>query len=186
MANRQTIEPQLHLAIQAFDGREVAPLARFLDAVPYDAVLGDLLLEMATLTDRRMQVAATWLLKRAHEQGAMISVQQAAAMITLLAQVTQWEAKLHLLQLFATVPIPPTHVDRAFATFLELTHDENKFVRAWAYNGLYHLATAVPVLQDEVAVLLLQAQQTEAASIRARIRNAVKGSIWFPPKVRSV
>lgn len=173
------VESQLQQALQEFDGKEVAPLATFLAATPYDEQLGDLLLERTTLADQQMQRGATWLLKRAGEEGAVFSSEQASQMVDLLGSVTHWEARLHLLQLFATVPIASERRSEAFTRCRALSEDENKFVRAWAYNALHVLATAEPAFRDEVTGLLMRAQHEEAASVRARIRNAVKGSPWY-------
>jgi len=173
------IAAQLQEAIHDFDGKDVAVLEAFLTHVQFDEELADLLLELALLADAQLQIATTWLLKRGHEQGGTITSAQAARMVGLLGQTSHWQARLHLLQLFAVVPIPSASVDDAFTLFLESTDDQNKFVRAWAYNGLSCLATAVPAFRGQVAALLMRAQHEESASVRARIRHAVKAAKWL-------
>lgn len=173
------METRLQQALQDFDGKEIAPLAAFLAQTAYTEQLGDELLELATLADERMQRGATWLLKRACEEGAEFRPGQASQMLDLLGSVTHWEARLHLLQIFATVPIPAERRAEAFARCRALSNDEHKFVRAWAYHALHLVATADPTFRDEVAGLLMRAQHEEAASVRARIRNTVKGSPWY-------
>ena len=53
--------------------------------------------------------------------------------------------------------------------------DTNKFVRAWSYNGLAELAKQYPQYRGEVKQLfeLAQNDDSEAASVKARIRNIV-------------
>jgi hypothetical protein len=52
--------------------------------------------------------------------------------------------------------------------------DENKFVRAWAYNGFYLLSQQYPEYQQETEQFFAMAMRDEAASVKARIRNILK------------
>ena len=52
--------------------------------------------------------------------------------------------------------------------------DQNKFVRAWSYNGLYELATSFPSLRKEAERFFDMALADEAASVKARVRNIMK------------
>lgn len=52
--------------------------------------------------------------------------------------------------------------------------DNNKFVRAWAYNGLYELSRQYEDLRIETMLLLDAGLNDEAASVRARIRNILR------------
>ncbi len=54
-----------------------------------------------------------------------------------------------------------------------LTHN-NKFVRAWAYNGFYQLARQHRELRDEALEIMRMGQRDEPAAVKARIRNALK------------
>jgi hypothetical protein len=51
--------------------------------------------------------------------------------------------------------------------------EENKFVRAWAYHGLYELAKQFGD-SDNVIPLVMKGMNDEAASVRARVRNILK------------
>lgn len=51
---------------------------------------------------------------------------------------------------------------------------DNKFVRAWAYNGFYELALQYPAYKTEVKKFLDMAMKDEAASVKARVRNILK------------
>ncbi len=52
--------------------------------------------------------------------------------------------------------------------------DDNKFVRAWAYNGFYELAKQYPEYRTEAGQLFEMALRDEAASVKARVRNVMK------------
>ena len=62
--------------------------------------------------------------------------------------------------------------------FEEFLNDDNKFVRAWSYNGLFVLADQYPEFRIEVIHQLKRAREEEAASVRARIRNIFKTARW--------
>ncbi len=49
-----------------------------------------------------------------------------------------------------------------------------KFVRAWAYDAFYRLATQHPGYRPEVWRLLEQGMQEEAPSVKARIRQLLR------------
>ncbi len=52
--------------------------------------------------------------------------------------------------------------------------DENKFVRAWAYNGFYELSMPHSDYIAQTKQFLEMAMRDEAPSVKARIRNIMK------------
>ena len=52
--------------------------------------------------------------------------------------------------------------------------DNNKFVRAWAYNGFYELAVQYPEYEKETKQFFEMAMRDEAPSVKSRIRNIMK------------
>ena len=92
-------------------------------------------------------------------------------MLDLTVTATHWEASLHLLQMLPGWPIPRGKTKRLAKRLRENLEADNKFVRAWCYNGLFELARQHGEFRDEVSQLLDQAEQTEAASVKARIRK---------------
>ena len=51
---------------------------------------------------------------------------------------------------------------------------EQKFVRAWAYDGFYQLAKQYPEYQQEAMSFFAMAMDDEVASVKARVRNIIK------------
>ena len=126
------------------------------------------------IADVELQRAATWLLKRHFEAGNSLSRGDSRAILGKLSDQEHWESKLHILQCLPYLDIPEDQnigVERFLDSCLE---SDNKFLRAWAYNGFNELALRFPRYREEVNLMLTQANQTEAASVRARIRNILK------------
>ncbi len=170
----------LDAAIAAFDGKHTAPLEAFSARQTPTAAVIRALTARAGAPDAKQQSAATWLLKHYGDNGLTFTARQTAALLALLHQVTHWEAKLHLLQIFPGLAVPK---DEAPALFTLLTGpaylgDDNKFVRAWTYNALAALAAQHPAQQAEVRALLDRGADDEAASVRARLRRIAKAQNW--------
>ncbi len=136
------------------------------------------LLAVAASDDVKLQTAATWVLKRLQENGASYTAAQTKKLLDLLGQAAHWEAKLHLLQMLPKLAIPASHRDELHNNLSQLLEHDNKFIPAWAYNGLAELATQHSAYRIEVAELLKNGQQDEAASVKARIRNVFKTIDW--------
>ncbi len=129
----------------------------------------DNLLEL--VSEVEFEKANTWLLKRFMEKGNNPPPNLQARILDLLPTVTNWEAKLHLLQILPYLAIPKSRAPDIKTILLKLVEDKNKFIRAWAYNGLYHLQACHPGYKSEVINLLNQVYPNEAPSVKARIRN---------------
>lgn len=126
--------------------------------------------------DPDLQVGATWLLKRHCEtvDGA-VTPDLADELYAGVGRLTRWEARLHVLQCMAYIPVPGKRA-RVVARFLDTClSDENTFVRAWAYTGYAELARAHPRYREEAAALLEDALERETkASVLARVRRTLK------------
>ncbi len=126
------------------------------------------------IADVELQRAATWLLKRHLEAGNSLSPGDSRAILGVLSDQEHWESRLHLLQCLPYLDIPEdqsTGLEQFLDSCLE---SDNKFLRAWAYNGFNELALRLPSYRDEVNLMLARASESEAASVRARIRNILK------------
>lgn len=137
-----------------------------------DGFHGDLL-ESLALTDRH-QSAASWLLRRSLQRGFKPTPENASSIYLALAGCSSWQAQLNLLQCMELMPVPES-ARLALEKYLRkaLAH-ENKFVRAWAYNGFYQLARQYPELRSEAQKIMEMGLTDEPASVKARIRNALK------------
>ena len=117
------------------------------------------------------QKGSTWILKAWLENGNRLESRHVKKIYNLLDELHHWEAKLHILQSIPFMPIENSdkkQIDR----FLRITLiDNNKFVRAWSYNGFYELARQYPEYASEAKQFFETAMRDEAPSIKARIRN---------------
>ena len=120
------------------------------------------------------QRAATWLLKKHVEAGNCLSAADCRPVIGVPSDQVHWESQLHVLQCLPYLDIREDGcVD--LDSFLDACiKSEKKFVRAWAYSGFNELAMRFPRYRDEVDGMLARASESEAASVRARIRNIMK------------
>jgi hypothetical protein len=122
----------------------------------------------------KLQIKATALMKRLAENETRFTRPQLAAIFDSLAEVTHWQAKLHLCQMLQHVEIPEG-LGTKVVWFLErCVSEENKFLRAWAYNGFYELAKQRHEYYDYAIDQLERAQKEKSAAVKARLRNIAK------------
>lgn len=159
--------------LAAWDGRDVALLEEVYDL---HAGLGDFVAQAleAAAGDERGQSGGTWMLKRRLEEGGRLDAQETARFFGLLGALTAWEAQLHALQSMPYLTISARSrpgVERFVRAALE---SEATFVRAWAYTGLFELASTFDELRAEADRLMDAGLEEGPASVRARIRNLRK------------
>ena len=121
-----------------------------------------------------LEVGATWLLKRYVEEGGE---PDAGAVYGLVPGLGHWEAKLHVLQCMPRLQVPASQRKTVERFLRDCMADEAKFVRAWAYSGFHAHAAQYPAYRDEARRLLEAALQSEPASVKARIRKALKQAL---------
>lgn len=122
----------------------------------------------------RLQKGVTWLLKRHFEDGHKIERNQIAKLFGLLPNLKCWETKLHILQSLPYMKIAITEKKEVEFFLRKCLTDENKFVRAWAYNGFYELSMQHSEYVAETKQFFEMAMRDEAPSVKARIRNIMK------------
>ena len=118
--------------------------------------------------------AATWLIKCHLEHGIVPGAEQQIRILELLQEPRDWQVHLHVLQCLPFLQIPQSLSQAMFDTLQKLIGDRNKFVRAWAYNGLLVLGRQHNKFLEPAMNQLESALAHEAPSVRARIRNALK------------
>ena len=160
--------------IASWDGKSAAALRSTYDH--HGAQEDFIATVLECLADVDLQRAATWLLKRRLEEGNSLSAADCRAVCRGLPAKAHWESRLHLLQCIPYLAI--SEDDRAgLERFLDTClASDNKFVRAWTYNGFHELSLRFPRYRERVDRMLDRASETEAASVRARIRNIRKRS----------
>lgn len=158
--------------IALWDGKSASDIKAIYDAYKSDSNFSDTIIALS-LT-KGFEKGATWLLKAWLEAGHTLEQTQIATIYGALDQLEHWEARLHLLQSIPFIPIADTDSHNVY-NFLRLTlTDNNKFVRAWAYNGLYELSRQHSQYRHETKQYFAMAMRDEAPSVKARIRNIVK------------
>ena len=121
-----------------------------------------------------LQKGATWLLKRYLENENKLSKSEIISIYKNLEVVEQWESKLHMLQSLPFLAIGKSQKNRVESFLRTCLVDNNKFVRAWAYNGFYELSVQYPEYEKETKQFFEMAMRDEAASVKSRIRNIMK------------
>ena len=121
-----------------------------------------------------LRKGATWLLKHYLENGGVIDANQVSKMYKLLPKLNHWETKLHMLQCIPYMRIAKAEKEDVETFLRKCLVDSNKFVRAWAYNGLYEISSQYPEYKNETMQFFEMAMRDEAPSVKARIRNLLK------------
>lgn len=159
----------LHDYLAQWDGKSADYLAdgmeRFVDCND----LADRLLDACDVPE--LQAAATWLLRHHLEQGSDLTENQTARLIAQMAQLVSWEARLHVLQTLPQLAIPDGLADPVQAFLVQGMTDKKTFVRAWSYGGALILARQHTRFIDWAEEACRRAQQTESASVKARLRQ---------------
>ena len=128
--------------------------------------------ELAAIAeDPALEIQATWMIKRGIDEGRRRGSATDGKILLLLRSVGSWQAKLHLLQCIPNLAISQPVERRIEKELFNLSRDRNKFVRAWAYSGLYYLAEQHGRHRAEVHGMLRRALESDSPSVKARIRN---------------
>lgn len=128
----------------------------------------------AAIGKPKHQIAATWLLKRFLEQKHSLTGRESARFCQSLSKLKHWQSKLHGLQCLPNVKVSPSMAERVYSFAKSCITADNKFVRAWAYGGLYNLSEQHPRYREEALAFVEMARHDEPASVNARIRQVLK------------
>ena len=121
-----------------------------------------------------LHIPATWLVKHHYDQGNSLPYLLTEEYLKECANFNVWEAKLHLLQVFPHFNLSDNSVVLMEDFVRDCLTDKKKFVKAWAYNGLFALTKYNPELVTEVEFICNKAMQTESAAIKAKVRKILK------------
>ena len=128
------------------------------------------------LSDVKLERASSWMLKRHLEIVGHITQNQIDRVYQFICQSEDWQSQLHILQSMPYQPIAKKQV-KTIETFLRrCLMSDNKFVRAWTYNGFDLLAKQYPQYREEVDSFFEMAMRDEAPAVTARIRNILKNN----------
>ncbi|MFQ5640236.1 MAG: hypothetical protein ACE5IR_19830, partial [bacterium] len=167
----RSIELNIDILLAEFDGKHTDGLKDvYQKQEPTDALMRKLI-DYARTPDPQMQSGATWLIKKYVENGFLPNEKNVHRLLDSLEILDCWEAKLHLCQILPYFTIAGRKKKQVEKFLRSCLAEDNKFVRAWAYNGFYELAVQHREYMDEAVRMLNSAMNDEAASVRARIRN---------------
>ena len=163
----------LEQKLLAWDGRDTQYLADLYQAQQSTKGLIDELI-VCLKSGGQAQLGASWLIKRHLEQGHKLSKKHTSEIFSNLSELDHWGAVLHILQSMPYLTLAPEHRSEVERFVRNKLSDPNKFVRAWAYNGIYELAKAFPDFQTQAKQFFEMAMRDEPASVKARVRNILK------------
>lgn len=121
--------------------------------------------------EQDLQKATTWLIKHHYDNRKILPHILTEKLLSNCLTIENWEAKLHLLQIFPRFKLTETSTPILEKFIRNCLTDQNKFVRAWAYNGFYELTKYIPELKTEVQLICEIAMETESASIKSKVKK---------------
>ncbi len=157
-----------------FDGRATAQLEAAAADLNLSPSYADALLRLAGEGEVKLEVGATWLLKRLRDSGHAWTPEQHRGLLDLVFSVTAPDALLHLLQVLEPALIESRRRVRFVEHLFDLTQHDNGFVRAWSFGLLVKMVRLTPSRAATIERMLERAETSESASVKARIRRARK------------
>lgn len=162
----------LENSIRSWNGKSVEEIERIFDLYSSETSFVDAMLKLLGIAE--CQKGASWLLKAYLEKTQSISKKQTTQLINKLVELRYWESKLQVLQSLGYLEIEEKSKLKVEHFLRSTLTDNNKFVRAWSYNGFYELAKQYPEYKTETLEFFEMAMRDEPASVKARIRNILK------------
>lgn len=132
--------------------------------------------------DERVQVGATWLLKRLAEDGVSFKSEHLVVLCASLPDLSNWQSKLHFCQMLQHLRIPRESAGSVVSFLERNVRNENKFLRAWCYSGFYELAKQHGEYIQDALEQIDRGETDKAASVQARIRKirkAIRALGWL-------
>lgn len=156
-----------------WDGTHVDYLAEIYAKNEADPVFFDEIIALY-LKDTELQVATSWLIKLHYDQKKVLSPEQVVHILSGIYTLEHWGAQLHILQI-----IPRFQLDAKLAENIEpfvrkALDSETKFVKAAAYEAYVEIVMHFPGLKDEFVARCKTALQMESASVKVKVRRALK------------
>lgn len=158
--------------IAEWDGKSAIDIKSIYDAHNEDTNFADTIITLSFT--KACETGATWLLKAWLESGNTLERAQVGKIFGSLHQLEHWESKLHLLQSIPFMAITDAESGNVYQFLKRTLTDQNKFVRAWSYNGFYELSRQHSSYENEAKQYIEMAMRDEAPSVKARIRNIMK------------
>ncbi len=114
----------------------------------------------------------SWLLKRHVEKKRTISEVLWIIVLQSMANLTHWEAKLHLCQILSRqTDMVGEQSEITAAYLLTCAADQKPMLRAWAISAFYQLSKRYSTYEKQAKQLVEKARHDPAKSVQARIRR---------------
>lgn len=124
--------------------------------------------------EKTARIASTWLIKHHYDQKNKLQENLIAELFSQCNLAKHWETKLHLLQILPQIKIPKECLNEVDLFVRNCFNSENKFVKAWAYEGLYQVSKSIPEYKNELKLLCDTGMENASASIKVKIRRVLK------------
>ena len=160
--------------LEAYDGKHTDVLEGILSRHRSTSSFVGSLVPLVAEGDQKLQAAATWLLKTMAENDVQFRPDHLVALFGSLSDLTHWISKLHVCQMLQHVAIPDESATNVIWFLDRNLWDENRFLRAWSYNGFYELARQHQKYMPYAMEQLERGETDKAASVKARIRTIRK------------
>ena len=121
-----------------------------------------------------LQVVSSWLIKHQYDLKKTISQELIDQVLEICNEVEHWEARLHILQLLPHWEIKEDLLLTVDDFVRKCLEDNNKFIRAWAFEGMFAVARYIPEYIPELKMLCQHALENESAAIKSKVRHIVK------------
>lgn len=163
-------------SIIEWDGKTVDDIKSIYDLHHTQSDFAQQLIALLQRTDTEQ--GASWLIKAYLEDGGRFDCSEVDVLISSLnnsaKQSQHWQTKLHILQGLPYLTFTSEQAEILYLGLRKSLSDPNKFVRAWTYNGFYQLSLQYDKYVEETKQFFAMAQQDEAPSVKARLRNIMK------------
>jgi len=123
--------------------------------------------------EQGLQKPISWLIKHHYDIKQTLPVNLHTPFIKVAVNYTDWVAKLNFLQVLPQLNIDEEELQDLDDFVRACLHDENKFVRAWSYQGFYEITKHIPEFENELRQLCDLAMERESASIKSRVRKVL-------------
>lgn len=126
-----------------------------------------------------------WLLKRYTEDEGVLSPSQVHQLTSFFADSRDWQSELMFLQLLPNINLTDNDYENVDKLVKRSIGADNKFIKAWAYQGMYELVKLNPGLVGELEFYCEKALKTEEGAVAARVRK-IKRDIELSKKLNNL
>lgn len=165
---------QMQNLLSEFDGRATTILTEIEARCGQQAGYVDALIGFVAAEDANLSEGATWLLKAWLDDKKLLSVSQTRSFLSAVPKVSSWQAQLHICQSIRYLSLPRSDILQIIDWLKPLLHHKRPFLRAWSLDAIVAIAQSHPNYRDLAVEALANAEQDDAASVRARARSLLK------------